>query len=68
MSTVVLPIAGQRVELLAMPGDPHPIPRGTQGTVRSVQHVLGDNHITVAWDNGRSLSLVGSVDKWINLK
>jgi len=49
---------GDRVEMVSMPDDPHPIPPGTQGTVDMVTEVSfagGFTQIGVEWDNGRSL-------------
>lgn len=60
------PKPGQRIECVAMPSDPAPIPYGTQGTVVGVtQHTaFAEYHVHVAWDSGRTLNLVSSVDKW----
>lgn len=56
------PKPGERIELVAMPQDPHPIPVGTNGTVNFVrEHKTGNSvwlQIDVAWDNGRQLMLV----------
>lgn len=49
---------GDRIELLEMPADPNPIPRGTLGTVEGSQR--WDSKcwlVQVRWDNGRSLQL-----------
>ena len=50
---------GDRIELVRMPDDPHPIPTGTKGTVTDVRNVtgLGFMQIDVDWDNGRKLML-----------
>ena len=56
-----LPVkVGTRIELVAMPYDPDPVPVGTQGVV------TGGNaeQIWVDWDNGRRLALVVGVDTW----
>lgn len=51
--------AGDRVELVEMPDDPHPIPSGSRGRVRGVSTVmLGEDRyqqVLVDWDNGRQL-------------
>jgi len=47
---------GDRIILVEMLDDPCPIEPGTQGTVASVHHNVGQIH--VKWDNGRSLMLV----------
>lgn len=51
---------GTRVQLIAMPDDPDPVPPGTTGVV------TGGNggQIWVEWDNGRSLMLIPGTDKW----
>jgi hypothetical protein len=58
---------GARIELLAMPQDPNPIPSGTQGTVIDSTAVhLGAEHFTqilVQWDTGRTLSCVTPPDR-----
>ena len=46
---------GLRIELIEMVNDPDPVPSGTLGTVIFVEP---DGSIAVAWDNGRSLSLL----------
>ncbi len=54
-----LPI-GTRVRLLEMPGEPDPLPPGTEGTV------TGGNalQIWVKWDIPRSLALAVDVDRY----
>jgi len=47
-----------------MPYDPDPIPAGSRGTVQATQDVMGQTHIEVKWDSGRSLALVAAVDNW----
>ena len=53
---------GDRVKLIKMDNDPHPIPIGTVGTVTSAQDIrtAGEDwtQVAVSWDNGRSLSCV----------
>jgi hypothetical protein len=52
------PKPGDRIRLVAMPNDPHPVAPGTLGTVQDVLRVKagGDEftQIEVAWDDGRS--------------
>jgi hypothetical protein len=54
-----LPV-GARIELLAMPNDPDPVPAGTRGTV------TGGNggQVYVNWDNGRTLMLIPGEDSY----
>ncbi len=61
--------AGDRIKLLSMPEDPHPVPPGTLGTVVSVNPVDiggGDRftQIDVKWDNGRSIMLCTPPDRF----
>lgn len=57
---------GDRIELLHMPNDPDPIPRGTQGTVTYVSELnfgrRPETQIGVKWDNGRTLSVILPTD------
>jgi len=56
-----VPKVGDRVRLVQMPDDPAPIIPGTRGTVTYVTelHMIGDKYqIGVAWDDGRTLSMV----------
>ena len=55
--------AGTRIRLIAMPNDPDPIAKGTTGTVNHVESGSLPQ-IEVAWDNGRSLSLIPGVDSF----
>ena len=65
-----LPKIGDRIELVAMPDDPDPVPAGTKGTVDSVSQPIsfpGEGpwvQIGVRWDNGRTLALVSTKDAW----
>lgn len=59
-----LPKPGQRVECMGMGTDPDPIPPGARGTVLRVGPCGHEHHISVAWDNGRNLNLISSVDKY----
>lgn len=47
-----------RIELVQMGDDPHPIPVGTKGTVTALGYFQKAFQIEVKWDNGRSLALV----------
>lgn len=46
-----------RIRLVEMPGDPDPVPEGTEGTVEMVLEYEGATQIAVRWDNGRRLGL-----------
>lgn len=55
---------GDRIELIAMPEDPSPLPPGSKGTVTKLpdnpereRSVFGNFVAYVKWDNGRTLSL-----------
>lgn len=53
-------LVGARVRCIHM-NDPHPVPEGTEGTVRGVDD-LGTLH--VRWDNGQGLGLVPGEDRY----
>jgi len=53
---------GDLVELIEMPDDPQPVPQGSRGTVLDVLSHL--DQIAVDWENGRSLAIVPSVDRF----
>lgn len=59
-------VAGDRVELVAMPADPDPVPPGTRGTIRraSVHRWTTGTFVQydVAWDNGRTLAAIDPPD------
>jgi hypothetical protein len=70
-------IPGQRIELIAMPNDPCPIPSGERGTVLGVQTIGWVNpeqrpgphptrcyQIQVRWDCGRTLELASPPDNF----
>jgi len=52
---------GKRIELIIMPGDPHPIEPGTKGTCEMTD---GMGQLMMKWDDGRTLSLIPGVDKF----
>lgn len=52
---------GSRVRLTKMGNDPHPIPRGSMGTLKYIDDV-GQFH--VKWDNGRGLALIIGEDQF----
>ncbi len=54
---------GTRIMLLEM-NDPQAVPSGTKGTVIAVDDMA---NIHMKWDNGRTLSLAGDVDKFRKL-
>lgn len=57
---------GQRIRLLAMPGDPCPVETGTEGTIRSIYHwpdSAGAVQLSIDWDNGRTLACVVPPDR-----
>jgi hypothetical protein len=51
---------GDRIEMVLMLDDPHPIPPGTKGTVTGVSKGIYQMEIQlqVKWDNGRTLSVI----------
>lgn len=55
------PKPGTFITLLSMPNDPHPIPSGTQGIVKSVD----GEQMTVKWDTQRSLMLILEKDQFV---
>ena len=61
-----LPCAGDRIRLVSMHDDPHPIDVGQVGIVVGVSKHEGGkdawHQIDVAWDNGRTLMLVSPPD------
>lgn len=52
---------GTRIKLVHMQADPRPVDPGTRGTVTFVDDA---GTIHMKWDNGRSLGLIPSVDKF----
>jgi hypothetical protein len=63
-----LPRPGDRIELIAMPGDPDPISPHSTGTVLSAKrHGSGSRawvQVDVDWDNGRKLMLSVPPDRF----
>lgn len=58
-------LVGRRIELIEMPNDPDPIPKGTRGTVTGVVHTgFFGTQIWVDWDIDRSLMLVVPPDTY----
>ena len=55
---------GSRILLFQMTDPYAPVPSGTRGTVRYVDDA---GAVGVAWDNGRSLSLIPGVDSFRKL-
>ena len=55
---------GSRILLFQMTDPFAPVPSGTRGTVRYVDDA---GQVAVAWDNGRSLSLIPGVDSFRKL-
>jgi hypothetical protein len=53
-------LAGKRIRLIEMIGDPDPITPGSEGIVVSG----GFDVLTVKWDNGRILGVIDGVDKY----
>ena len=52
---------GTRIELIQMGDDPRPVPPGTRGTVAYVDDM---GQIGMHWDNGRTLGLIPSRDRF----
>jgi len=55
--------AGDRVCLYYMPNE-YSIPVNTYGTVTKSQHIFGESHYSVNWDNGSTLMLIDGEDMW----
>lgn len=54
---------GDRIEMVNMPDDPDPIPRGARGTVTHVSDLsMQIPQISVEWDSGRSLNVLVGID------
>lgn len=56
------PKLGDRVRVLAMPGDPDPVPAGVEGVVDYVSPT--GEQVSVRWDDGRRLMLLPGVDSF----
>jgi len=50
---------GDRIVMVLMENDPHPIPPGTEGTVKNINKT-GENQyqVKVDWDNGSGLMIL----------
>jgi len=59
-------LIGKRIRLLAMPGDPDPVPAGSTGIIRDVAGIEGRWSIMIDWDEGvnRSLNLCHPPDEF----
>jgi hypothetical protein len=55
--------AGDRVCLYYMSNE-YSIPVNTYGTVTKAQHIFGESHYSVNWDNGSTLMLIDGLDIW----
>lgn len=53
---------GMRIRMVSMKGDPNPIKKGEEGTIRLVD---GMGVIHVNWDNGRTLGVIPGADQYI---
>lgn len=54
---------GDRIRMVAMGDDPHPILPGTTGTITHLTLLWGETtQVAVDWDNGRSLHLILPID------
>jgi hypothetical protein len=56
---------GDRVICIKMDDEYSPIPMGIGGVVVSKSNVFGEVQYNVKWDNGSSLSLISSIDRWV---
>lgn len=65
----IKPCVGDRIRLLMMANDPHPIVCGTKGTITFVRRCRSNGserlQVGVDWDNGRQLMLVVPPDDFI---
>ena len=58
---------GDRVKLLAMPNDGHPVEVGIEGTCTGVSKTPWEKVYEMQWDDGRTLSLLVGTDRWEKL-
>ena len=57
--------SGDRIELIAMPNDPNPVPPGTQGTVIGSPYEFQNRwQIDVKWDIDQALGLCVPPDQF----
>lgn len=61
-----MPLPGDEIILYKMYDDPRPIEPGTKGIVLNYTYVniFNEEHIDVAWENGRKLKLIVGVDDY----
>jgi hypothetical protein len=61
-----MPLPGDEIILYKMYDDPHPIEPGTKGIVLNYTYVniFNEEHIDVAWENGRKLKLIVGLDDY----
>lgn len=52
---------GKRIRMVLMPDDPNPIQPGSMGNCIGID---GANQLLMAWDDGRSLSLIPGTDQY----
>ena len=55
---------GDRVRLVYMADDPHPIPPRSEGVVTQIALVQQQLQVSVKWDNGRTLGLIDPIDRY----
>jgi hypothetical protein len=66
IKTVAPVEVGDRVTLVRMGDDPHPIAPGAVGTVTSAEPWISNEwHIGVRWDSGRTLALIYPIDRFM---
>jgi|LauGreDrversion4_2_1035121.scaffolds.fasta_scaffold894978_1 hypothetical protein len=54
-------LIGKRIMMIEMKKEPHPVPRGTMGTIKLID---GIGQIHVNWDNGSSLAVQPEHDEY----
>jgi hypothetical protein len=62
------PMVGDTIEMIEMAGeDPNPIPSGTKGVVTKIDsnvfQGVGEEHLSINWENGRTLKILLPHDK-----
>lgn len=64
-------LVGKRIKLINMPDDPHPIEKGTFGTIlgysKHYDNIKKTDGYTlrVRWDNGRTLNVLWGIDEFV---